>query len=90
MLCCAVQVGAAAIEIWTMDDGYYFDAVVVSNSEAEAAEARDSSWKPKKEVEVRGEGKGLLVWLWKAGVGAELFGVGGFKQARQLARHRLC
>ena len=26
------QVGAAAIEIWTMDDGYYFDDVLVSNS----------------------------------------------------------
>lgn len=48
-----MQVAAAAIEIWTMDDNYFFDNVVVSNSEAEAAEVREKSWKPKKEVEVR-------------------------------------
>ena len=35
-----LQVGAAAIEIWTMDDGYSFDNVVVSNSAQEAAEVR--------------------------------------------------
>lgn len=34
----SLQVGAAAIEIWTMDDGYSFDNVVVSNSAEEAAE----------------------------------------------------
>ncbi|KAL4459051.1 hypothetical protein ABPG75_013916 [Micractinium tetrahymenae] len=45
------KVGAAAIEIWTMDDGYFFDAIVVSNSEEEAAEVRESSWKAKKELE---------------------------------------
>ena len=46
-----LQVGAAAIEIWTMDDGYFFDNVVVSNSEAEAAEVRETAWAPKKAVE---------------------------------------
>ncbi|EFN53145.1 hypothetical protein CHLNCDRAFT_136909 [Chlorella variabilis] len=45
------KVGAAAIEIWTMDDGYFFDNVVVSNSEAEAAEVREKSWAPKKVIE---------------------------------------
>jgi hypothetical protein len=47
------KVGAAAIEIWTMDDGYFFDSVVVANSEAEAAAVRDASWAPKKAAEVR-------------------------------------
>ena len=36
-----------------MDDGYFFDNVVVSNSEAEAAEVREKSWAPKKVIEVR-------------------------------------
>ncbi len=35
-----LQVGAAAIEIWTMDDGYSFDSVIVSNSAEEAADVR--------------------------------------------------
>ena len=34
-----------------MDDGYFFDNVVVSNSEAEAAEVREKAWAPKKVVE---------------------------------------
>ena len=54
------QVGAAAIEIWTMDDGYFFDNIVVSNSAEEAAEVRAKTWAPKKEVEVS----------WRAGAGA--------------------
>jgi calnexin len=48
----ALQVGAAAIEIWTMDDGYFFDNVVVSNSEDEAAQVREDKWAPKKALEV--------------------------------------
>ncbi len=32
----SLQVGAAAIEIWTMDDGYFFDNIVISNSVEEA------------------------------------------------------
>ena len=47
-------VGAVAIEIWTMDDGYFFDNVVVSNSEEEATAVREATFAPKKEVEVRG------------------------------------
>ena len=53
---CSGQVGAVAIEIWTMDDGYFFDNVVVSNSVEEAAAVRTKTWAPKKELEVRGEG----------------------------------
>jgi calnexin len=48
-------VGAAAIEIWTMDDGYFFDNIVVSNSAEEAAQVRETTWSPKKTVEVRGQ-----------------------------------
>jgi hypothetical protein len=47
------QVGAAAIEIWTMDDGYFFDNIVVSNNAEEAAQVRDKTWSPKKVLEVR-------------------------------------
>ena len=38
-----------------MDDGYFFDNVVVSNSEAEAAEVRGRAWAPKKAVEAAKE-----------------------------------
>jgi calnexin len=34
-----------------MDDGYFFDNVVVSNSEAEAALVREDKWAPKRVVE---------------------------------------
>ena len=40
-------VGAVAVEIWTMDDNYYFDNVVVTNSVDEAAEVRETTWAPK-------------------------------------------
>ena len=36
-----------------MDDGYFFDNIVVSNSAEEAAEVREKTWLPKKEIEVR-------------------------------------
>lgn len=45
------SVGAVAVEIWTMDEGYFFDNVVVSNSVQEAAEIRSKTWGPKHEVE---------------------------------------
>jgi hypothetical protein len=40
-----------AIEIWTMDDGYFFDNVAVTNSPEEAAALRASTWAPRHEVE---------------------------------------
>lgn len=46
-------VGGVAIEIWTMDENYFFDNVVVTNDPAEAASIRDESWKPKYTEEVR-------------------------------------
>ena len=47
------KINAVAIEIWTMDSGFYFDNIVVANDPAIAAEFRDKTWAPKKEVEVR-------------------------------------
>ena len=38
-----LQVGAAAIEIWTMDDGYFFDNIVISNSVEEAEKVGNSN-----------------------------------------------
>lgn len=48
------KIAAAAIEIWTMDDKYYFDNVVVANDPAVAEEFRATTWTPKHEVEVSG------------------------------------
>lgn len=47
------EVGAAAIEIWTMEDGYFFDNIVVAATEDEVASIRETYWKPKHEAEVR-------------------------------------
>lgn len=47
------KINAVAIEIWTMDSGVYFDNIVVANDPAVAAEFRDTTWAPKKAVEVR-------------------------------------
>ncbi|KAK9831361.1 hypothetical protein WJX81_005717 [Elliptochloris bilobata] len=45
------KIGAAAIEIWTMDTGYFFDNVLVASDPAAAAAHRDSHWTPKLAVE---------------------------------------
>jgi len=44
-------VGAVAIEIWTMDENYYFDNVVVTDSAEEAATIRETTWAPKFAIE---------------------------------------
>ena len=49
------SIGGVAIEIWTMDDNYFFDNVVVSNDPEEAAAIRLATWKPKYTVEVKEE-----------------------------------
>ncbi len=48
------KIGAAAVEIWTMDTGYYFDNVLVASSPATAAAHRERHWAPKLAAEVRG------------------------------------
>lgn len=48
-----MQVGAVAIEIWTMDDGIFFDNVVVTSSADEAAAIRETTWESKHAIEVR-------------------------------------
>ncbi|KAG7670193.1 hypothetical protein Ndes2526A_g06526 [Nannochloris sp. 'desiccata'] len=51
------SIGGVAIEIWTMDDNYFFDNVVVTNDVAEAAAIREETWKPKYTAEVKEEEK---------------------------------
>ena len=46
------SVAGVAIEIWTMDQDYFFDTILVDADPAVAEELRDSSWEPKKEAEV--------------------------------------
>ena len=47
------KIGGLAIEIWTMDEGYYFSNILVSSDEDDAQAKRDEFWEPKKGVEVR-------------------------------------
>jgi len=46
------KVGGVAIEIWTMDNNYYFSNILIDNDPAVAAEARSTYWEPKKSLEV--------------------------------------
>lgn len=46
-------IGGVAIEIWTMDEGYLFDNVLIANEASDAEQKRTSLWAPKKEAEVR-------------------------------------
>ena len=47
------SVGGVAVEIWTMDEGYVFDNVLVANDPALATAKREQLWIPKKEAEAR-------------------------------------
>ena len=47
------KINAVAIEIWTMDSGFYFDDIVVANDAEVAAEFREKTYGPKKAAEVR-------------------------------------
>ncbi len=46
------KIGGVAIEIWTMDEGYYFDNLLVTNDVAEAEKVREELWRPKHDVEM--------------------------------------
>jgi hypothetical protein len=46
------KVGGVAIEIWTMDDNYYFDNVLVATDPETAEDVRNKLWKPKGQMEV--------------------------------------
>ena len=48
------DIGAVAVEIWTMDQGYFFDNVLVTNKADKAQEYRTNYWQPKHEHEVVG------------------------------------
>lgn len=46
------DISAVAVEIWTMDEGYYFDNVLVSNHAEKAQEYREKYWARKHEHEL--------------------------------------
>ena len=46
------DMGAVAVEIWTMDEGYFFDNVLVTNKAEKAEEYRTNYWNPKHEHEL--------------------------------------
>jgi len=50
------KIDAVAIEIWTMDSGFFFDDIVVANDPSLAAEFREKTYGPKKATEVRSGG----------------------------------
>ncbi|KAK9788860.1 hypothetical protein WJX73_002315 [Symbiochloris irregularis] len=45
------DIGGVAIEIWTMDDSYYFSSIYVGTDADKAEEHRTTYWAPKKEIE---------------------------------------
>ena len=46
------KVGGVAIEVWTMDNNYYFSNILVDQDPSVAEKARDQYWQPKKALEV--------------------------------------
>lgn len=46
------KVGGVAIEVWTMDDNYYFSNILVDQDPSVAEKARDQYWQPKQALEV--------------------------------------
>lgn len=45
-------IGGVAIEIWTTDDGYIFDSIMVAQDEAPAEQYRADVWVKRHEAEV--------------------------------------
>lgn len=46
------KVGGVAIEVWTMDNNYYFSNILVDQDPSVAEKARDQYWQPKQALEV--------------------------------------
>lgn len=46
------KIGGVAVEIWTMDNNYFFDNILVTDDIKLAEEYRDTYWKSKHENEV--------------------------------------
>jgi calnexin len=44
-------IAAVGIEIWTMQDGILFDNILIAQDEKVASSIRDTTWKPKFDVE---------------------------------------
>lgn len=53
-------VGAVALELWTVDQGYMFDNVLITRDPGAAEEARERLWKPRHAAEVGGYRSGPL------------------------------
>ncbi|CAL8469469.1 g9010 [Coccomyxa elongata] len=51
------KIGGVAVEIWTMDEGYLFDNILVANDASAAQAKREDLWVPKKEAEDAAEAK---------------------------------
>lgn len=45
------KVGGVAIEVWTMDNNYYFSNILVDQDPSVAEKARDQYWQPKQALE---------------------------------------
>lgn len=46
------KIGGAAIEIWTMDNNYYFSNILATDDLEHAEEYREKFWKQKQQLEV--------------------------------------
>ncbi len=46
------KIGGVAVEIWTMDEGYLFDNILVANDASAAQAKREALWVPKNAAEV--------------------------------------
>ena len=46
------KVGGVAIEVWTMDNNYYFSNILVDQDPSVAEKVRSQYWQPKQALEV--------------------------------------
>ena len=46
------KVGGVAIEVWTMDNNYYFSNILVDQDPSVAQKVRNQYWQPKQALEV--------------------------------------
>jgi calnexin len=46
------SIGGVAVEIWTMDNNYFFDNILVTNQVDVAEEFLEKYWRPKQAIEV--------------------------------------
>lgn len=66
------KVGGIALEIWTMDNNYYFDNILLASTPDVAESARATYWQPKKGLETAAKEKAAEEEAKKAEAGATL------------------